>query len=421
MGGRHAEQFSWFLNYDPFGRPAVIQPADGNTHDVTLTYHGVRQVDRTVKVATAASTETSATTIEVSDAHGRLFSITEPSGSSGANVTTFYGYDVGSRLASVSTTAAGITQNRGFTYDRAGLLQSETHPEKGVFGNGSVTYPKYDARGHALQKIDGPHDLTFQYDTAERLGQVLETGGRPLKSFSYSPANGTNDWSLGKLQKASRFNYVTLSGTAFTAQIDETYTYGGRDGRVSKRDTRSSTGEAFTQSFTYNDLGLVSQLNYPLCTHAGCTSPTVFADVHQDDPFQREIEAIYPGVTSGCSTTSPPYYCPGNSITRGEIAVFLLRAKEGPSYLPPACTTAIFNDVPCSNPFAPWIQEIYHRGITGGCSQIPFNYCPGATITNAQMAVFLVVALGVPSPACTAAPFTDVLCSSFAAGFIAED
>jgi YD repeat-containing protein len=57
-----------------------------------------------------------------------LFSVTEPLGSGGANVTTFYGYDVGNRLASVSTTAAGITQSRSFTYDRAGLLQAETHP-----------------------------------------------------------------------------------------------------------------------------------------------------------------------------------------------------------------------------------------------------------------------------------------------------
>src|SRR6185369_15189393 len=104
------------------------------------------------------------------------------------------------------------TQNRSFSYDRAGLLQSEAHPEKGAAGNGSVTYPLYDSRGHALRKVDGPHDLTFTYDGAERLAQVKETGasGRTLKSFTYATANATNDWSQGKLRQASRYNYVTV-------------------------------------------------------------------------------------------------------------------------------------------------------------------------------------------------------------------
>lgn len=131
-------------------------------------------------------------------------------------MTTTYGYDVGNRLTSVSTTAtvvgSQVIQTRGFTYDRAGLLTSETHPEKGASGNGSVTYTSYDSRGHALRKTDGPHDLDFIYDTAERLAQVQEhgTNGRMLKVFNYSPANGPNEWSLGKLQLATRYNYETV-------------------------------------------------------------------------------------------------------------------------------------------------------------------------------------------------------------------
>ncbi|MGH7490002.1 MAG: hypothetical protein ACREMY_31005, partial [bacterium] len=183
-----------FSAYDPFGRAGTISPPDGAAHNVTLSYHGARQVDRTVKIGTAVGSETPSTTTEIYDRQGRLLSVTEPSGTGGANVTTTYGYDVGNRLASVSTTAnvngTGVTQTRGFTYDRAGLLQSETHPEKGASGNGSVTYPSYDASGHALQKVDGPHNLTFQYDAAERLFQVKESGpnGRVLKAFTYANA-----------------------------------------------------------------------------------------------------------------------------------------------------------------------------------------------------------------------------------------
>ena len=70
------------------------------------------------------------------------------------------------------------------------------------------------------------------------------------------------------------------------------------------------------------------------------------------------------GVTSGCGGGN---YCPNASVTRAQMSVFLLRMLEGSAYLPPPCTTPTFGDVPCSNPFAPWIEELVHRGITAGC------------------------------------------------------
>jgi RHS repeat-associated protein len=422
-----------YLNYDPFGRPGTIQPPDGASHDVTMIYHGVRQVDRKVKIATTTGSETTATTTEIYDRQGRLLSVTEPSGTGGANVTTTYGYDVGNRLASVSTPAnvAGtqVIQTRRFNYDSAGLLKSEMHPEKGASGNGTVFYPRYDSRGHGLQKTDGPNNLDFAYDPAERLTTVKEdlaAGGRILKTFTYVDFNGTNDLSQGKLKQALRNNYVNVSGTVLTVPVTETYTYGGRDGRVSQRDTLATTGgstsASFTQGFTYDDLGLVKTLSYPLCTHAGCTAAAVFADVPQGAPFQREIEALFhAGVTSGCSAT-PMDYCPNDNITRAQMAVFLLAAKEGPGYTPPACVQQVFADVPCANnPYAPWINELSRRGITAGCSTSPPMYCPNDNVTNAVMAVYVIASLGVSPPACSSAPFADVPCSASASQFIAEE
>jgi hypothetical protein len=72
----------------------------------------------------------------------------------------------------------------------------------------------------------------------------------------------------------------------------------------------------------------------------------------------------------------------------------LLWTLEGPSYVPPACTVPVFSDVPCSDPFARWINELAARGITGGCGGS--NYCPLGVVTRAQMAVFLVVTFGLP-------------------------
>jgi hypothetical protein len=49
------------------------------------------------------------------------------------------------------------------------------------------------------------------------------------------------------------------------------------------------------------------------------------------------------------------------------MAIFLLRSIEGASYTPPACSAPTFLDVPCSSTFAPWIEELARRGITAGC------------------------------------------------------
>jgi RHS repeat-associated protein len=280
-----------FLSYDPFGRAATIRPPDGAAHDVTFTYFGTRVVERTVKIATATSgAESAATTTESYDRQGRLVSVMEPSGAADALVTTTYSYDVGNRLRQVQTTS-GVTQNRFFTYDNRGFLASETHPEKGASGNGNVTYFNYDARGHAGRKTDGPNDLTFVYDSAERLTQVRESTGaqRTLKTFAYAASNGNYtdpitgtscfDYRQGKLTQQSRFNYVTVGGGPFSVELREALTYCGRDGRLSRRSLENWVNGGLNEAFflpnvTYNALGDITSLDYPRCTHAACAAPS---------------------------------------------------------------------------------------------------------------------------------------------------
>jgi hypothetical protein len=90
------------------------------------------------------------------------------------------------------------------------------------------------------------------------------------------------------------------------------------------------------------------------------------------------------GITGGCGGGN---YCPNNPVTRAQMAVFLLKAEHGSSYSPPACA-GIFGDVACPSPFANWIEQLASEGITGGCGG--GNYCPAASVTRGQMAVFLV-------------------------------
>lgn len=121
---------------------------------------------------------------------------------------------------------------------------------------------------------------------------------------------------------------------------------------------------------------------------------TVFNDVSAGSFAAAWIEQLAAeGITGGCGGGN---FCPNGSVTREQMAVFLLAALEGSGYTPPACTTPVFADVPCSSPFAPWINEIAARGVTAGCGG--GNFCPGDAVTRGQMSVFLSANFDLTTP-----------------------
>jgi hypothetical protein len=114
-------------------------------------------------------------------------------------------------------------------------------------------------------------------------------------------------------------------------------------------------------------------------------SGTVFGDVPPGSFALDWIEDLAEsGVTAGCGGGD---YCPSATVTRAQMAVFLLKARRGSAYVPPPAV-GIFADVPVSSPFAAWIEELFHEGITAGCGG--GNYCPSVPSTRSQMAAFLV-------------------------------
>jgi hypothetical protein len=118
---------------------------------------------------------------------------------------------------------------------------------------------------------------------------------------------------------------------------------------------------------------------------------TVFNDVNVGDFAAANIEQLAAeGITSGCGGGN---YCPNASVTREQMAVFLLRSKHGAGYVPPPAT-GDFDDVPISSPFAKWIEQLAAEGITAGCGGN--NYCPSQAVTRGQMAVFLVKTFDLP-------------------------
>ena len=92
-------------------------------------------------------------------------------------------------------------------------------------------------------------------------------------------------------------------------------------------------------------------------------------------------------ITLGCGGTD---YCPGELVTRAQMASFLSRALDLPDSL-----TDWFGDDDGSSHEAN-INKVADAGITLGCGD--GSYCPLDPVTRAQMASFIARAFAYPAP-----------------------
>lgn len=101
--------------------------------------------------------------------------------------------------------------------------------------------------------------------------------------------------------------------------------------------------------------------------------------------FEAEIEALAArDVTEGCDPPDNDRFCPDRPVTRGEMATFLGRALA----LEPSSGTR-FTDTDDSV-HRGYINAVADAGITVGCDAAGDRYCPDDLLTRAQMAAFLV-------------------------------
>jgi hypothetical protein len=70
------------------------------------------------------------------------------------------------------------------------------------------------------------------------------------------------------------------------------------------------------------------------------------------------------------------------------MAVVVIASELGPGSAPAACTPGQerFTDVPASDPFCPWVEELARRGAVSNCPDGPNLYCPGKTVHRGAMA-----------------------------------
>jgi uncharacterized repeat protein (TIGR02543 family) len=145
------------------------------------------------------------------------------------------------------------------------------------------------------------------------------------------------------------------------------------------------------------------------CTLQATFSPVTFGDVPSGYWAEGFIKTLYcNGITGGCSA-SPLNYCPEDSVTRAQMAVFIIQSMVKAGLLPSDftySTNPYFTDVPSNYWAFKFIQKMAELGITGGCTAT--TYCPDDLVTRKEMAVFITRALNeAPAASCTGM-FNDV-------------
>ncbi len=281
-GRASAAQYGAALqDFDPFGRPRLVlrQTPTSSVAEAAFSYLGDREIRKTMGVGTVLGGGgvvfmEPVDTWERYDHFGRLVEVVEPSTGTLPGIPTSYGYDVGGRLKRAATDAPGATpdQVRCWEYDRRGYLTSERHPEKGVAGNGTVTYAGYDALGLPGSKADGGVVVGYLYDGAARLFKVVETSAasRTLKEWVFAAANSGSNWKRGRVETAIGWNYPVIDGTLIPIRFEETFTYGGPGGLASARDVRMLDGgtsliDRFSHSESFDARGLRVGAQHPTC------------------------------------------------------------------------------------------------------------------------------------------------------------
>jgi hypothetical protein len=268
-----------------------------------------------------------------------------------------------------------------------GILDVAVSGESGVNvllgnGDGSFQAPVFYSTGSTPVGVAlGPLDGTGLTDVAvaafedNDVGILLSNPG--TCSFALAPATLLFDASGGTANLTLTADSPACPWSVSGDQWIVAATPGGMGGAsVGVTVDTNSTGLARQGSISIGGSSVtVSQM----------ATTQVFADVPPQAYYFDAVDKLEEqGITSGCSSTD---YCPTNEVTRAQMAIFMVRAIYGSNGFT-AASQPYFSDVPPSTFGFQWIQKMYELGITEGCGS--GMYCPSASVTRAQMAIFII-------------------------------
>ena len=308
-------------------------------------------------------------------------------GNSGTPVTVTIAPDA-SLLARPASISSPVWSSGAYAYDGDG----------DVLSIGADTFA-YDARERLTSATYGGIQRTFGYD---RWGNLTANGPSPISidpttnrivggGAAYDSRGDMTAWG----SEAMSWDGLARQYRNTNAGSDWVYLRTGGGERIARFPTKLGVLRREMARFVAEANVLAKGWTLPAC--AG-----TFTDVPCSDPDARYVQLAYDrGVTGGCAT-NPLQFCPDASLTRAQMSVFVVKGYEPDGFAPPACQ-GIFQDVTCGGPyaaFAPWIEQLYRDGVTGGCATGPLRYCPGNSVGEWETLVWLAKAPG-PIPGTT--------------------
>jgi hypothetical protein len=306
---------------------------------------------------------------------------------------------------------------------KGGFCTQTFLPTGEVWSTGGIAapFPTFSADNQYLNAEACPSAAAATALSADAAGnRVIEPGETAVVAPTWRNTGGGAIPGL----TGTASNFTGPAGPTYTLD-DPTANYGAV--AAGAEATCATTGDCYavtasgTRPATHWDTTLTETLSIGAqktwTLHIGGS----FGDLPTTNPFYRFVELLlHKSITGGCATGQ---YCPGDSTTRAQMAVFVLVSKEGIGFNPPACAAPnLFVDVPDSSPFCKFIEELANRGVVAGCN--PGFYCPDNPVTRAQMSIFVLRTLDgtLSPPACVAGSerFDDVPASSAFCRWIEE-
>jgi hypothetical protein len=213
------------------------------------------------------------------------------------------------------------------------------------------------------------------------------TSGSGYGTVTYSvSANAGTTPRTGTLSIAAA-TYTVSQGAAF-ADVPTTHLFYNDIGKLS---ARGVTVGCTSTNYCPDDPVTREQMAAFIIRALGDFNPPTpamqrFVDVPPENLFYAFIEEMAArGITVGCDLDGL-LYCPGDPVTRQQMATFIMRALG--EFNPATPPSQRFTDVSPMNQFYAFIDRLWVRGVTVGCGGS--NFCPTDPVTRGQMAAFLV-------------------------------
>lgn len=315
----------------------------------------------------------SAWTVEVRDGSDRFSSVLASGSFSSDADTTFTALD---RNLDQIPDLVGVASAGSFILDGAsGFSDRESIP--GITGSiDDVAGTDFDG--------DGRHDLVTLSGTSLRVyAGNSSLPGVAVTSWFELPDYECND-PTAVYPYAGRFrdDDTSVHESAIESIAAIGITKGCNPPHNDRFCPQASVTRGQMAAFLTRALGLTDRLSNP------------FSD-DDESIFEADIERLAAaGITKGCNPPKNDRFCPDASVTRGQMAAFLVRAfgytDDGGGDLFTDDNDSIFESD---------IDRLGAVGVTKGCNP-PANthFCPGSEVSRAQMASFLVRALSKVHP-----------------------